>query len=86
MIRELKKHPGDYLALLFVLGGFIFAYFWLDQSLVIKQGLFAGLGCAYFVWGLMHHKLHHTLTTRVVLEYFFVSLLATTLVMLVTVR
>lgn len=35
---------------------------------------------SYFLWGLIHHALNHTLHRQVVLEYFSLSLLGTIII------
>ena len=84
MIKELKKYPKDYILLGIILISASYAYLngWPDQQ--PQQIAAAVLSLLYFVWGIMHHKIHDHLTFRVVLEYFFVSTFAGALLILLT--
>ena len=85
MIKELRKHPADYMVLAGILVLFVVGYFSAGKQLVAQHAMAVCLGIAYFIWGFVHHKSIKMLKTRVVLEYFFVGLLATTLLIVINV-
>ena len=84
MIREFQKHLAQYLALLFLLAIHLasFLAFWPNKT--AQQIMAVSLGLTYFLWGYIHHLLTRSLHRRVMLEYFFVSIFASAvLIMLV---
>jgi hypothetical protein len=83
MTKDVRKHPTDYLFLLGIFAVFLAAYFnaWPNQT--VQRLLGVCLGAGYFFWGMMHHRATHTLNKRVVLEYFFIGLLATSVLIVV---
>ena len=83
MTKELRRHPADYMFLAGILVLFIVGYFSAGKYLAAQQAMAVSLGIAYFIWGVVHHKNMKMLTTRVMLEYFFVGLLATTLLIVI---
>ncbi|HKY74074.1 MAG TPA: hypothetical protein VJ246_02040 [Patescibacteria group bacterium] len=83
MSKELRKYPLDYLFLTLLLGTFIGAYFFIWPDVTSRRVLASCLGMAYFLWGVRHHAMQHTLNTRIVLEYFFVGLLAAALLTII---
>lgn len=85
MTKELSKHSADYMFLAGILTLFIVGYFSAGKYIVAQQAMAVSLGVAYFIWGIMHHKSIRMLTARVMLEYFFIGLLATTLLIVINV-
>lgn len=86
MTKEFKKHPVDYVLLIFTLSAFLVAFLFSMQDLQYQFLLSLGLGIAYVTWGVLHHYHTHTLRLRIVLEYFFIGTLATSILMLVNLR
>jgi len=82
MIKELRKHWIEYLVLLLIVlvHGFLFIRFWPNKT--AQQITAASLGAVYFLWGIIHHVLSGTMHRKVVLEYFFVSIFATSVLMM----
>ena len=85
MTKELHKHPADYMFLAGILVLFVVGYFSAGKQLVVQHAMAVSLGIAYFIWGIVHHKSMKMLTTRIVLEYFFVGLLATILLIVINI-
>jgi hypothetical protein len=83
MMKELMKHSADYMFLAGILVIFLVGYFTSGTNTVAQMAFAVGLGISYVVWGVLHHRGTRMLTTRVVLEYFFVGLLATALLLLI---
>ncbi len=71
--RRLKKHFLYYLALIIIeLAGlslvFITAYdLRLQMTIVVMMSLF------YVLWSALHHYIHHTLHTKILVEYVLVA-------------
>jgi len=82
MIREFQKHLAHYLILLLLLGIHLagFLAFWPNKT--AQQVMAISLGLTYFLWGYIHHLLTHSMHRRVMLEYFFVSIFATAVLIL----
>lgn len=57
------------------IAGFILAW----PNVLLQRSLIFFLGAAYFCWGVIHHHKSGLISVKVVLEYFFVSLLACSL-------
>jgi hypothetical protein len=84
VISELKKHPKDYAILLAVLIIFVAGFTLAWPNVLLQRVFVVFLGVCYFFWGVLHHHRSGMISTRVVLEYFFVSVLACCLLFLLT--
>lgn len=84
MVKDFAKHPTDYLFLFAILGLFVFGFLSSWPNRQIQQAFAFSVALAYFFWGLLHHRQSDSLTIRVVLEYFFVSLFAGSVLILLT--
>ncbi|MBI3954795.1 hypothetical protein HY333_02005 [Candidatus Collierbacteria bacterium] len=75
-----KVHLLHYLVLLIIMfaGLFSFIYFPLNYS--IRMVLVGLLSLAYFLWGIIHHKLENSLYPEVIAEYLIICVLGTSLV------
>ncbi len=56
-----------------IFGGIGIIYF--DYDPAFQSSIIAATTVAYFTWGIIHHKIHHDLGVRIILEYLGVSLL-----------
>lgn len=83
MTKDIRKHPVDYLFLLGIFGVFLVSYFTAWPNQAVQRLLGVCLGAGYFFWGIVHHRATHTLSKRIVLEYFFIGLLATSVLIVV---
>jgi len=77
-LRELRKHPYDYLVLvsgvILILAGFTLS--WPDEY---WQRIFIlALGGFYSAWGIWHHSRERTLTSTTIVEYFIISIFVST--------
>lgn len=84
MIREFKNHKVGYVFLTFVLFVFVllFLQFWPDR---LKQRFLAlGISTFYFIWGVFVHKKAKHISKKIVYEYLAVSLLAGSILFLLT--
>jgi len=46
---------------------------------VMQKSIVVAIGIGYFLWGIVHHKLHEELSFEISLEYLFVALIGTAL-------
>lgn len=82
MIKEVKTHKVAYFVLTLALLAFVltFLHVWPDRTqqklVTISMGIF------YFIWGIVVHKKHKHINSRVILEYLAVSVLAVSLLLL----
>jgi len=83
MTKDIRKHPVDYVFLVGILGIFLASYYSAWPNHVTQQLLGVCLGVGYVLWGIVHHRATRTLSKRIVLEYFFIGLLATSLLFVV---
>jgi len=84
MIREIRKHVRAYLVLFTLLATFIVGFILAWPNVMLQRSFVLFLGAAYFSWGVVHHHKSGVISVKVVLEYFFVSLLACSLLFVLT--
>ena len=76
MRNELLRQLIDFTALGVVLGLSLFGlYFFrgqIDKQIIIT----ILLGVSYVVWGIVHHKEHHDLHLKIIIEYLLVAVMA----------
>lgn len=79
MSKNLKKHTGYYLSLIaiFLFGVGLMISFTDKRSQMLVVVLMSFL---YVELGIMHHFLHHKLTSKIVVEYVLIGALAVSLV------
>lgn len=84
MIAEFKKHKIAYVALSIILFLFVvlFLHYWPDRS---KQRIVAiSMSMFYFIWGIVVHSNSRHINSKVIFEYLAVSLLAGSILILLT--
>jgi len=74
MISRLPHQVYYLIELLILLGGFYTVYR-LAGNYNLQEGVFVGVLVVYTLFGIYHHKLHHTLRMKIVIEYILVSTL-----------
>lgn len=72
-MKKIESHFGYYISLAAILFmgfyiAFLFSYSQELQMLVIVLTAFFYVG-----WGVLHHALHHELTTKIVIEYILIG-------------
>jgi hypothetical protein len=75
MIFEKLPHQAYYLVELTVLLAGFFIVYLLSYNPNIQRIILASVLIGYALIGIFHHKLHHTLRTKIVVEYFLISVL-----------
>lgn len=84
MFKELQKYTIDYVMMYGILIALLFLYFFYNPDLVSQRIIAISGGVFYFFWGLLHHSKIKDLTEKIVLEYFFISLFASSVLYLLT--
>ena len=84
MIAEFKNHKSAYSILVVVLFVFVllFLHFWPDKNK--QRSLALGMSLFYFIWGVVTHKKAGHINKKVIYEYFAVSLLVSSILILLT--
>lgn len=78
-MRELRRHAFYYISLLLIeVIGFILIISANGQK-SLQMTYVVLLAGVYIVWGLVHHKLHHDLQSKIVLEYVLMGSLGVTI-------
>jgi hypothetical protein len=85
MIGEIKTHPVAYIILVTLLTLFVVAFLAAWPNHALQRMVAVGMGATYMIWGLLTHLKTSHVTRRVVVEYVVVGLLASLLLVLVTV-
>lgn len=88
-----KVHVGDagtqtvhYVALLAIFIWAIFGYALFSYDRALQAFIIATMGLAYFLWGVLHHRLEGDLHPKIMVEYLLVSLLGVIVVLLLLYR
>lgn len=84
MRKEFLKHAIAYTILILALLLIILSFFAAWPNIIAERYLVLIMVAFYFMWGIIFHTKTARLTTRVILEYLSVSLLAGALLLLVT--
>lgn len=73
MRNEIKSHLLYYtfLILIFLLGLSLIVLFSSDKK--IQLSIFVVTAFFYTCWGLLHHLIHHKLSTKIVVEYTLIA-------------
>jgi intracellular septation protein A len=75
MIQRIKAHLGYYTVFLLMA---VLGFYLLLANASSEQGrmtIVVLLAFFYVVWGLLHHYVHHDISTKIVLEYVLVGAL-----------
>lgn len=84
MISDFKNHKASYVLLIVVLFLFVVAFLHFWPNRVYQRFLTIGMSVFYFIWGVtVHTKLKH-INNKVILEYLAVSILAGSILVLLT--
>ncbi len=80
----MKKHCFSHnlwyystLAIIFILGALVF-FQTTDRKLQISIVIITSF--LYVIWGIIHHRLHHNLTAKIVIEYSLIGSLGMSLI------
>lgn len=73
MIKKIQKHLGYYFSILliFILGLFLTELF--APNLKLQIAVVAMTIFFYVFWGILHHKINHELTLKIVVEYVLIG-------------
>jgi len=84
MIREFKNHKIGYISLTFILFVFVLLFLQLWPDRIKQRFLALSMSIFYFIWGVLVHKKANHISKKVVFEYLAVSLLAGSILFLLT--
>lgn len=71
----MKKHLLYYLTLFALLVGGVVVVQYSAGHKQVQLSIVVLMGIIYAFWGIFHHKMHHSLRVKIVLEYISVALL-----------
>lgn len=73
MIKKIKKHLGYYFSILLIFTlGLIIAQV-VGPNLLLQIIVVAITIVFYVLWGILHHKVNHELTAKIVIEYVLIG-------------
>ena len=80
------KEVKHYLALGVILAVGFWLYWVFNFNRQVQVWITVGMGCAYVLWGIIHHALRRELYLRIILEYLLVAGLACTFTIFLLLR
>lgn len=73
MIKTIQKHVGYYISILLIFSlGLILAQV-VSPNLKLQILVVAITIVFYVLWGILHHKINHELTAKIVVEYVLIG-------------
>ncbi len=81
MNRSLYKHLGYYVPLAGMLLFAIFIIPRLSYARQLQMILVVAIAIFYVVWGILHHIIHHDISTKIVIEYILIGSLGMTIIL-----
>lgn len=85
MIQEMKTHPAAYVFLVIALVLFVIGFLAAWPNHAVQRMIALAMGTTYTLWGIVTHVKAQYITRRLVMEYLMVGLLASVLLILVTI-
>lgn len=73
MIETLKKHTGYYASLMLFLVVGLFLALSASNDRSLQKGVLLGMAFVYVLWGIIHHRLYHDLSAKIVVEYVLIG-------------
>ncbi|MCL5438416.1 MAG: hypothetical protein M1268_00320 [Patescibacteria group bacterium] len=83
MKDNIKKHLGYYISLISLLLLGIFAVSQVSYDKRFQMAVIIITTFFYVIWGILHHKLHHNLNTKIVIEYILIGSLGLTIILFI---
>lgn len=80
----MKKHLEYYLSFFLILFAGLFIIVQAAGQKNLQFEFVILFACAYVIWGVVHHVVHHSLTAKILLEYILVAALGVAAVFFVT--
>ena len=75
MQEKFIKHFWYYLTFLIVELSGVFAIFYFAYDVFMRIIVISLMALFYVVWSSLHHRIHHTLTTKIMVEYILIGAL-----------
>lgn len=73
MKNNIKRHLGYYLSILLLLILGIFTVIQVSYDKKLQLTVIVLTTIFYVVWGILHHRLHHDLNSKIVIEYILIG-------------
>ena len=74
--KDFSRHPLHYFTLLCVLLVGLWGLFWFSYQPGMQLSIVISMAVSYVVWGIVHHREHHSLHPKIVLEYLLIAVFA----------
>ncbi|MBI3984805.1 MAG: hypothetical protein HY344_02570 [Candidatus Levybacteria bacterium] len=75
MIKKFLKHLNYYLLLLIIFSIGLLATVFASPNTNLQILIIVLTIASYVFWGILHHKLNHELTNKIIVEYLLIGLL-----------
>ena len=85
-MNDLSHHFSHYFSLIGIIVATIFGYVVFSYDKNFQLVLIASASLSYFVWGIVHHIIHHDLSFQVAVEYAVIACLGFVIGVSVTFR
>lgn len=84
-MKKFLKHFGYYLSMILIFAlGFLASVVSYPNLLLVFSALVLTV-VFYVIWGIVHHKINHDLSTKIVLEYLLIGLLGISMIFFIIV-
>ena len=80
IIKKLVKHLSYYLSLVLIFAVGLTVTLLFSPNLKLQVLAIVSTIIFYIFWGILHHKINHELTLKVLIEYFLIGLLGLSIV------
>jgi len=67
--KDFSRHPLHYFTLLCVQLVGLWGLFWFNYQPSMQFSILLSMSVSYVVWGIVHHREHHDLHVKIVVEY-----------------
>ena len=74
--KDFSRHPLHYFTLLMVQLIGLWGIFWFTYQPVMQLVILISMSVSYVFWGVAHHREHHDLHPKIVIEYLLIAVLA----------
>ena len=81
MRKNIHKHFWHYFVYLCIFGGGLLLVLETRNNTNLEAFSLILTGLFYFVWAMVHHHVHHQLTSKIIIEYILVVLLGVVLLL-----
>lgn len=79
-MKNIFKHLGYYISMLLIFGLGLLASILAYPNVNLEIFIIVLTVVFYVFWGIMHHKINHDLSTKIVIEYLLIGLLGISII------